>query len=113
MEFRRIEKKKIVRHVESMFSTEEIKSVMSAIYENSLKFTLKVAGIGSTLGECNICSVGDDYVSIACRLPVKTTLKPAFEDIEYIEIVCAKEITDNELDGGGRWSRIILDSSRK
>jgi hypothetical protein len=46
-------------------------------------------------------------------LPVKTTVKPAFEDIEYIEIVCAKEITDNELDGGGRWSRIILDSSRK
>jgi hypothetical protein len=113
MEFRRIEKKRIVRHIESIFSTEEIRSVMSAIYENNLKFTMKVAGIGSTLGECSIYNVGDDCVSIACRLPIKNTIEPAFEDIEYIEVVCAKEITDNELDDGGRWSRIILDSSKK
>jgi hypothetical protein len=113
MEFRRIEKKTIIRHIESIVLIEEIKSVISAIYDNNLKFTMKVAGIGSTLGECSICKIKDNCVSIACRLPIKTSIEPDYDDIEYIEITCAREITDNELDSGGRWSHIILNSSRK
>jgi hypothetical protein len=107
MEFRRIEIKKIYRHVESISTPDDVRSVFLALYANNLKFTIRVSGVGAIMRDCIVHAVKEGTVRILSRFPTKVWLEPEFEQIEMVEVVCNREIIASELDEGGRWTRVI------
>ena len=107
MEFRRVEIKKVYRHVESIKDQEDSRNVFLAIRQNNLTFCLKTGSIASVLEECAVLVVGNEFVEILSRKPLKVKVKARFDDVEFVEIISDKEIVANEEDDGGRWARMF------
>lgn len=107
MEFRRAEIKKVYRHKEDIQSSEEIIAVFEAVTMNNLTFSAKISNIASELHECAIVHIGKESVRLLSRSPLKLKVEAKYKDIQWIEIVCNREIVAEEDDDGGRWARII------
>ena len=107
MEFRRVEIKKVYRHIEAIKDLEEIHNVFQAIYQNNLTFCLKAFSIGSAMDDCAVISVSAGSVEILSRKPLKVKAKVRFDDVEFVEIVSDREIVAEEEDDGGRWARMF------
>lgn len=108
MEFRRIEKQKILRHVESIIDETEIKSVFEALDANMLNFSMSIKGIGSVFSMCTVKKINENTVLVTTRGPAKTRVEPHYSEVECIEVECNKEVMTSEHDDGGRWARIIF-----
>lgn len=106
MEFRRIEIKRTLRHLELVTSAPQIKDILSAVLKNELKFTAKVSGIG-LLKECSVTSVGEDSADIFSRSPQKVRLSPKFSEIDMLEVESNSNFVAEERDEGGRWAHLI------
>lgn len=105
MEFRRVEIKRTLRHVERITDGAEIKRVLDAIHKNDLKFTARLAGIG-LLKECSILSFRENGVKLFSRHPQKAKLDQDFSDIEVLEVESNCDFVE-ENDDGGRWARLF------
>ena len=107
MEFRRAEIKRVYRHIERVSDLDEIKTIFEAILNNDLVFSMRTTSIGRTLETCSVLLVKEDSVQIFSRTPMKLNLEPSFDDVEFVEVVCNREIVADDDDDGGRWARII------
>ena len=108
MEFRRAEIKRFYRHIERITSDEEVRAVFQALYSNNLTFSMRINGVGSVRSECSVLKVHDEMVDVLSRYPSKCKHSSlSFGEIEFVEVVCNREIVAEENDNGGRWARII------
>jgi hypothetical protein len=107
MEFRRVEVRRTIRHVERVTSPPDAKAIFDSIMRNCLQFTARVAKVGF-LKDCRVGSVTDDAVQIIARNPRKFVVMASFADVEAIEVESNCEFIAEENDGAGRWSRLIL-----
>lgn len=107
MEFRRVEIKKVYRHVERVTAPIDVKAIFEALLQNSLTFVLRTRSIGTPLQECSVTSIGDESATIFSRRPMKLTVEARYDDVELVEVCCDREIVAEEDDDGGRWARII------
>lgn len=107
MEFRRVEIKKVYRHIEAIKDLEDSRNVFQAILQNNLTFCLKAGSVGSVMDDAVVLSVGSDFVEILSRKPLKVKVKVPFDDVEFVEIVSDREIVAEEDDDGGRWARMF------
>lgn len=107
MIFRRSEIKKVCRHEENVSSPEEVRDILSSIFENKVTFGLRAKGM-SPLEECSVIELQDDFVSIISSGRKRVRLRLQFGDIEEVDVIFDRGLSSSEEDDGGRWSRILI-----
>lgn len=106
MEFRRIEVKRTLRHIELVTGNPQVREVLQAVLKNDLKFTARIGGVG-VMKECSVTSLADDHADIFSRSPQKVRLSPKFSEIDMIEVESNSNFIAEERDEGGRWANLI------
>lgn len=106
MEFRRVETRRVYRHVESVSDHGELRKILASLKDYELKFCLNVAKMGD-LKDVSVLEIADSAVKIFARKPAKVTLTVQFRDLMTLEVESNIDLRVHESDEGGRWAGIM------
>lgn len=104
MRFSRIEVRRVVRHAEELDDPAACKALFEILLARGLPFACHAKKLGKSLDECHVISLSDDSVRIVSRKPQKLNFETRFKDIESLEVISSRELSEE--DNGGRWSMI-------